>query len=207
MIAIIDYGMGNLRSVLNAFRSIGEAAVLAPTPDVLARADGIVLPGVGAFPEAMVRLRDGGFVDALEQEVRRDGKPFLGLCLGMQLMATESLEHGRHAGLGWIEGTVVPMSTAGGVRVPHMGWNDLEVVRRDGILSGVSATPSFYFVHSFVYQPTNAAVVSGYATHGERFAAVIESGNLQGTQFHPEKSQRDGIALLRRYAERVHAAC
>lgn len=207
MIAVIDYGMGNLRSVVNAFRSIGEETVLASDASVLSRASGIVLPGVGAFAEAMHRLKAGGFVQALEHEVRQDGKPFLGLCLGMQLMASESLEHGRHAGLGWIEGRVVPIAADAGVRVPHMGWNDLEVVRRDGLLAQVSAKPTFYFVHSFVVEPSDPSVVSGYAMHGARFAAVLERDNLQGTQFHPEKSQRDGIALLRSYVDRVKATC
>jgi glutamine amidotransferase len=210
MIAIIDYGMGNLRSVENAFRALGASPRRVTEPSPLADAEAIVLPGVGAFAEAMSRLRRGGFEDALEREVRRDGRPFLGLCLGMQLMASESIEHGRHRGLGWLEGIVtrIPEEVHGArVRVPHVGWNDLEVVRRDGMLRDASAKPTFYYVHSYYFEPTDSAVVSGYTTHGVRFAAVVEHRNLFGTQFHPEKSQRDGLALLRCFLSAVRAPC
>jgi imidazole glycerol-phosphate synthase subunit HisH len=210
MIAIVDYGMGNLRSVQNAFRVLNEDPQLITDPGALADAEAIVLPGVGAFGEAMMRLNAAGFVQALEQEIRRDGKPFLGLCLGMQLMATESFEHGRHRGLGWIEGTVreIPSQIGGeSVRVPHMGWNDLEVVHRDGMLRDVSSAPTVYYVHSYFVAPTDTSVVSGYATHGVRFASVVEQGNLFGTQFHPEKSQQDGLALLRGFLATARASC
>lgn len=210
MIAIIDYGMGNLRSVQNAFRSLGADARLVTDAGALSDAEAIVLPGVGAFAEAMIRLRAGGFVDALDVEVRRDERPFLGLCLGMQLMAVESAEHGTHRGLEWIDGSVraLPVEVDGAsVRVPHMGWNDVEVVRRDGILSALQPTPAFYFIHSYALHATEPAIVSAYATHGVRFAAVVERDNLFGTQFHPEKSQSAGLALLQGFLTRVGVRC
>lgn len=200
--------MGNLRSVANAFRALDAEPQICPTPDGLAHADAIVLPGVGAFGEGMRRLRELGFVDALEQVVREKGRPFIGLCLGMQLLATEGEEHGRHGGLGWIAGTVRrlrPSPAAGSVRIPHVGWNDLEVVNRNGLLLGASTSPTYYFVHSYVLVPDDASVVSGYTTYGERFATTVETGNVFGTQFHPEKSQRDGLALLDRFLKIVRA--
>ena len=210
MIAIIDYGMGNLRSVVNAFRALGEDPRMVTTPEELGDSDPIVLPGVGAFGEGMQRLRASGLVDALDVEVRDNGRPFIGLCLGMQLLASEGREHGIHRGLGWVEGTVdkLPASTDGPtLRIPHVGWNDLEVVTRDGLLRTASASPTYYFVHSYVLVPRDPAVVTGYTTYGVRFASTVEVGNIFGTQFHPEKSQRDGLALLSRFLELAKAAC
>ena len=210
MIALIDYGMGNLRSVANAFTALGETPKVVTDPADLREAHAIVLPGVGAFAEGMRRLRSLGFVDALEEEVRGNGRPFIGLCLGMQLLASEGWEHGREPGLGWIPGSVVriPLTVDGPkIRIPHVGWNDLEVVRRDGLLRDASASPTFYFVHSFIFQPTDPSVISGYSTHGTRFASVVESGHVFGTQFHPEKSQRDGLALLKRFMQLTHSPC
>jgi imidazole glycerol-phosphate synthase subunit HisH len=158
----------------------------------------------------MRRLHAAGFVDALEREVRGNGRPFIGLCLGMQLLATEGHEHGVQAGLGWLKGTVRRIAAQqDGVklRIPHVGWNDLEIVHRDGLLHGASSTPSYYFVHSYVFAPDDPRVVSGYTTYGERFATTVESGNIYGTQFHPEKSQRDGLALLNRFLEISRVAC
>ena len=210
MIAIVDYGMGNLRSVVNAFRAIGEEPRLISDPGTLGEADAIVLPGVGAFAEGMARLEKCGMRDVLERAVRREGKPFLGLCLGMQLMASESIEHGSHAGLDWISGSVqrLPETSDGApVRVPHVGWNDLEVIRRDGLLRDVSTNPTFYYVHSYYLEAGDPEVVSAYTTHGARFAAVVEHENLFGTQFHPEKSQVDGLALLRSFAVAARRGC
>ncbi len=210
MIAIVDYGMGNLRSVANAFRALGEEPRMVTRPEELGDSDPIVLPGVGAFGEGMQRLRASGLVDALDAEVRGNGRPFIGLCLGMQLLASEGREHGIHRGLGWVEGTVdrLPASTDGKtLRVPHVGWNDLEVVTRDGLLRTASASPTYYFVHSYVLVPRDPGVVSGYTTYGVRFASTVEVGNIFGTQFHPEKSQRDGLALLGRFLELAKATC
>lgn len=210
MIAIVDYGMGNLRSVMNAFCAIGEESRLISDPGTLGEADAIVLPGVGAFAEGMARLEQRGMREVLERAVRHEGKPFLGLCLGMQLMATESIEHGSHAGLDWISGSVhrLPESSDGApFRVPHVGWNDLEVIRRDCLLRDVSTNPTFYYVHSYYLDAGDPEVVSAYTTHGVRFAAVVEHENLFGTQFHPEKSQVDGLALLRSFANAARRGC
>jgi glutamine amidotransferase len=210
MIAVIDYGMGNLRSVVNALRTLGEDAAVVTDPSALVSAHAIVLPGVGAFAEGMRRLEEGGFVDALNQEVRDKRKPFMGLCLGMQLLASEGQEHGTHRGLGWIDGVVrrLPAEVDGArLRVPHVGWNELEIVHRDVLLRDAVAKPTFYFVHSFVFEPDDASVVSGYSSHGVRFAATVERENVFGTQFHPEKSQRDGLALLTRFISFARAAC
>jgi imidazole glycerol-phosphate synthase subunit HisH len=210
VIAIIDYGMGNLRSVANAFRAVGGDPRITADAKDLSKASAIVLPGVGAFAEGMRRLHAAGFVDALNREVRENGRPFIGLCLGMQLIATDGEEHGMHAGLGWIKGTVrriLPDASGAKLRIPHVGWNDLEVVHRRGLLEGAAPAPTFYFVHSFIFVPEDPSVVSGYTEYGERFATTVEHENIYGTQFHPEKSQRDGLALLGRFVEISKKAC
>lgn len=199
-IAIIDYGMGNLRSVMNAFASLGADARVAEVPADLASADRIVLPGVGAFGDGMENLRRLGWIPALEREVREGGKPFLGICLGMQLLATEGTEFGAHKGLGWIPGAADRIQPSDpSLRVPHIGWNDVRFVRRNGLFAGLGETDTFYFVHSYALMPEDGGIVSGVCDYGGEFAAGIESGNLYATQFHPEKSQKAGMSVLRNF--------
>lgn len=200
---IVNYGMGNLRSVANACEALGFPARIAVDPRELREADRIILPGVGAFGDAMRNLSSVGWAEALEEEVRRKGKFFLGLCLGMQLLAAKGTEFGSHDGLGWVDGTVVRIEPGNlALRVPHMGWNNVSVVRKDGLLAGVGDSPVFYFVHSFVLRPADPSVVTGWCSYGTDFAAVLEKDNLQATQFHPEKSQKAGLAVLKNFLAR-----
>lgn len=199
-IVVVDYGMGNLRSVANAFGAVGHPVEIVARPDQLADADGIVVPGVGAFGDAMRNLHERGFVPVLEEHVRGQGVPFLGLCLGMQLVATDSVEHGAHPGLGWVPGRVVKIEPNGRpIRVPHIGWNDVRFVEGSRLFAELGESQAFYFVHSYVLQPDEQEVVSGVCEYDGPFAASIEVDNIYGTQFHPEKSQRAGLAALRNF--------
>lgn len=205
-IALIDYGMSNLRSVANAFAAIGSPVVVVDSPEALANADAIVLPGVGAFADGMRNLRLRGFEEALEEEVRRNGKPFLGLCVGMQVLASTGTEHGVTPGLGWIPGLCERLTPDGGLRVPHIGWNDVRPLRDDGLFRGLAESEAFYFVHSYVLRPEDESVVSGVTEYGTEFAATVSAGNIHATQFHPEKSHRAGLALLANFAN-IARAC
>jgi glutamine amidotransferase len=201
VIAIIDYGMGNLGSVFNAFQALGVPAEIVNTPAKLSEATGVVLPGVGAFGDGMRNLRQGGFVEVLDEEVRRKGKPFLGLCLGLQLLATTGLEHGENAGLGWIPGVVRRLTPEHAeLRVPHIGWNDVRAVKAGGLYGGLGEIHSYYFVHSFALQPDDLSVVSGFVDYGGEWVASVESDNISATQFHPEKSHKSGLTLLKNWA-------
>jgi glutamine amidotransferase len=206
MIGIIDYGMGNLRSVANAFRYLGAGVAILTRAEECGGVSGLVLPGVGAFGDGMDNLRHRGFLEALEVEVRRRGKPFLGICLGMQLLATVGFEYGRNPGLGWVPGEVDRLpggSGAPAVRVPHIGWNDVRFLRCDGMYAGFSEPKAFYFVHSYKLVPGRAEVVNGLCEHGVEFPASIEMENIWATQYHPEKSHRPGLAVLKNFVRRV----
>jgi imidazole glycerol-phosphate synthase subunit HisH len=206
MIAIIDYGMGNLRSVYNAFRSLGREAMIAGKPEQLRDARAIVLPGVGAFGDGMRNLREWGFEEELDAQVLRGHKPFLGLCLGMQLLATTGFEHGENSGLNWIRGTVerIKFPTASEhLRIPHVGWNEVQFEKKGGLYAGLGESQSFYFVHSFALKPDDSGVVSGVCNYGTDIVASVEVGNIAATQFHPEKSHQAGLAVLRNWSERL----
>ena len=190
-IALIDYGAGNLRSVHNALVAAGAGNVaVTADPDVVAKADRIVLPGVGAFAACMNGLSAiDGLIDAMEQRVRGDGAPFLGICVGMQLLADAGEEHGRHAGLGWIGGTVRAFEPGPGLRIPHMGWNDVI----PSFAHPVIAAGEAYYLHA------DAVDVAATSSHGARFAAAVAKDNIVGVQYHPEKSQTYGLATLERF--------
>ncbi len=199
-LAIIDYGMGNLRSVANAVEAVGGLATIVSEPARLREAERIILPGVGAFGRGMQNLRSGGWIEVLEEEVLGKRKPLAGFCLGMQLLADVGFEHGRHDGLGWIRGSVRRLETGDpALRVPHIGWNDTRLAKKDRLYRGLADSETFYFVHSFVFEPEDAAVVSGTADHGVRFVASVEAGNIVATQFHPEKSQRAGLMVIKNF--------
>jgi glutamine amidotransferase len=199
-IGIINYGMGNLRSVANAFEHLGCRAEILTEPGGVCRVDRIVLPGVGAFGDGIKNLRAGGWVPVLEDEVLGRGRPFIGLCLGMQFLASRGTEHGDWTGLGWVPGSVRRLTaTNPSVRIPHIGWNTVEVVRPDGLYRGATGEQVFYFVHSYAFYPDDPRVVSGYCTHGEPFPASLEWKNILATQYHPEKSQRCGLAVLQNF--------
>jgi glutamine amidotransferase len=205
---LVDYGSGNLRSAEKALikASLGLAGerevVSTDAPDLIARADRIVLPGVGAFAACMVAFSArSGLVEAIGEAVHGRGAPFLGICVGMQLLATRGLEFGETAGLDWIGGDVRRLAPAsGGFKVPHMGWNDLIAGQTHPILAGVETAP-MYFTHSFAFHPDAAADVAAWADHGGRFAAAVARGNIAGVQFHPEKSQSAGLRLLANFLD------
>ncbi|MEQ1687275.1 MAG: imidazole glycerol phosphate synthase subunit HisH [Sphingopyxis sp.] len=197
-VALIDYGAGNLRSVANALRVAGADDVcVTADPEAVARANRIVLPGVGAFKHCIDALRAiDGLVEAMDARVRRDGAPFLGICVGMQLLAEAGEEHGVHVGLGWVGGTVREMKPAdASVRIPHMGWNRVEPVRPHPLIAEGEA----YFLHSYRFDAAEPGDVIAMSEHGGTFTAAVARGNVAGVQFHPEKSQAYGIALLRHF--------
>jgi glutamine amidotransferase len=175
--------------------------VLVEEPAGLARCGRIVLPGVGAFGDGMRRLDEGGWIPALERAVRVEGRPVLGICLGMQLLAERGLEGGERAGLGWISGSVEPMhSDDPAVRIPHIGWNDVRPAPGSRLFAGLGEQPTFYFVHGYALRAPEASV-AGWAHHGEGFPAAIEQDGIWATQFHPEKSQKAGLAVLRNFVQ------
>jgi len=200
-IAIIDYGMGNLRSVANAFNAIGYLASIVQNPNDLSQFSHIVLPGVGAFGDGMKNLRSSGWIDVLEREIIEKRKPFLGICLGMQLLATMGTEHGLYEGLNWISGTVKKIeSNDPQIRVPHVGWNDVLFLKKSGLYKDLENSQAFYFVHSYVLDiKDKSSVVSGLTSHGIEFISSIEKDNIYATQFHPEKSQKIGLKVLENF--------
>jgi imidazole glycerol-phosphate synthase subunit HisH len=203
-VAILDYGMGNLRSAEKAFEHVGARAPITRDHDAVRAADGVVLPGVGAFPKAMAAVRERGF-DELLRERRDAGVPILGICLGMQLLYEGSDEHGGAEGIGLLEGRIEALD-APGLKVPHMGWNPVSWRRESDIAAGLPDPCAFYHVHSFANRATGGDEVVGIATYGTDFASVVALEGVYGTQFHPEKSGPDGLALLRNFAARCRAA-
>jgi glutamine amidotransferase len=199
MIAIVDYGMGNLRSVQKGFEKVGQRAEITSDPARVAAADKVVLPGVGAFADAMRELGERKLIEPVCDAIDAD-KPFLGICLGLQLLFTKSYEDGEHEGLGVLTGRVVRFTPRPELKVPHMGWNTLEVLRRPPVLEGVAQGTHVYFVHSYYVVPEDKAVIATQTTYGEPFASMVWRDNVFACQFHPEKSQRDGLQLLRNFA-------
>jgi len=203
-VAIVDYGSGNLHSAAKAFERMARMRVAVTSdPDAVATADRIVLPGVGAFGDCWSGLNAlSGMVEALEQAVVRGGKPFLGICVGMQLMATRGLEHGSHPGLGWIPGEVTRITPADpALKVPHMGWNELENMQPHAVLDGQRPGTHMYFVHSFRFQCASPGHILATTDYGGALTAVIGRDNMVGSQFHPEKSQRSGLAFIKAFLE------
>ncbi|HPA37592.1 MAG TPA: imidazole glycerol phosphate synthase subunit HisH [Phenylobacterium sp.] len=204
-VALIDYGSGNLRSAEKALvRAADGAAEIVVTcdPDLIRRADRVVLPGVGAFRACMEAFESRpGLEDALQEVVQQKGRPFLGICVGMQLVATRGLEFGETKGLGWIPGDVRKITPADPhAKVPHMGWNALTRLSGPDLITGIGASP-MYFTHSFAIFPDDDAHVAAWVDHGGAFPAAVARGNVAGVQFHPEKSQSAGLALLARFLE------
>jgi glutamine amidotransferase len=200
MIAIVDYQMGNLRSVQKGFEKVGHSAVITSNPHELARADKVVLPGVGAFGDAMAELSRRGLVEPV-REAALSGKPFLGICLGLQLLFDVGYEGGTHQGLGILRGSVVRFELAHDFKVPHMGWNQLQFRRPAPLLRGLADGVYCYFVHSYYVVPAEASVVAAETNYPTPFCSMIWRDNLFATQFHPEKSQRDGLQMLKSFAE------
>ncbi|ACM19055.1 imidazoleglycerol-phosphate synthase, glutamine amidotransferase subunit [Geotalea daltonii FRC-32] len=204
MIAIIDYGMGNLRSVQKAFEKVGFEATVTSDPNVVLAADKIVLPGVGAFPDCMRNLEQGGFINPI-LKVIADGRPFLGICLGLQLLFTESEEFGIHKGLNIIPGRVLRFpegleENGEKLKVPHMGWNQLTLRGESAVFEGIDDGTNVYFVHSYYVKPDDEKVVAASTTYGMEFCSAICKDNVVATQFHPEKSQEKGLQILKNFA-------
>jgi glutamine amidotransferase len=200
---IADYGMGNLRSVAKAFEHVGVDASISADPTELGAAQAIVLPGVGAFPEAMREIDRRGLGEAIRERAAA-GVPLLGICLGMQLLFDSSTEHGGAAGLGLLAGTVEALR-APELKLPHIGWAHLRIDSPSPLTGGIAAGEPFYFVHSFTARPDPEDLIAS-ADYGERFAAVVGRDNVFGTQFHPEKSSRAGLLMLRNFAALAAAA-
>jgi glutamine amidotransferase len=196
-VALVDYGMGNRRSVEKALEHVGARVARTADRGAIAAADAIVLPGVGAFPEAMRRLAALG-LDELIRERAGAGVPLLGICLGMQLLFESSDEHEGAAGLGLLPGTVTRLR-APGLKIPHIGWNTVTFTRPSLLTGGLGEAAAFYHVHSYVCRPQEESDVVGRGEYGERFVSIVERGNVMGAQFHPEKSSLDGLALLRNF--------
>jgi glutamine amidotransferase len=193
VIAIADYGMGNRRSVEKALAHVGAESVVTADHDAIRGADAVILPGVGAFPEAMRNIERAGLAEVL----RGLTQPLLGICLGMQLLFEHSTEHEGAAGLGILPGTVTRLD---GPRLPHIGWNLVTFERESRLTEGLSGAAAFYHVHSFACRPADPADVVGTSEYGERFASIVERDHVMAAQFHPEKSSRDGLRLLRNFA-------
>lgn len=200
MIAIIDYGVGNLRSVEKAFHNIGKEAVVTSDKELVLKADAVVLPGVGAYSDAMDSLRDAGMADIV-MKVIEEGKPFLGICLGLQLLFEYSEEGGsRVEGLGIFKGAVKQLPSDMGLKVPHMGWNALEIKKDCALFRNLPHRPYVYFVHSYYLDSRDKDIVAATARYGIEFDVAINSGNVYATQFHPEKSGQVGLNILRNWA-------
>ncbi|MHB0915718.1 MAG: imidazole glycerol phosphate synthase subunit HisH [Thermoleophilia bacterium] len=197
MITIIDYGMGNLRSVEKALEKVGATVKVSRDPDDLKKADRLVLPGVGAFGDAMANLEKRGLVGAIKEEVAA-GKPFLGICLGLDLVFEESDEHGLHQGLGLLPGRVELLPTE--LKVPHIGWNRVRVEKESRLLAGIPDESFFYFVHSYVVVPRRESDILCTTDYGCRFVSAVEHENVAAFQFHPEKSSSLGLTILRNFA-------
>ena len=200
MLAIIDYQMGNLRSVQKGFEKVGHQAVITSDPNELARATKIVLPGVGAFGDAMAELRRRDLIEPIREAIAA-GKPFLGICLGLQLLFDTGYEGGEHPGLGVLPGKVVRFDLPHDYKVPHMGWNQLQIQRPAPVLKGLAEKTYVYFVHSYYVVPNDASLVATETDYGGSFCSMIWRDNLFATQFHPEKSQTDGLRILQNFAE------
>lgn len=199
MISIVDYGMGNLRSVQKAFEKLGVVAEIVTRPEQIRAAGKLVLPGVGAFRDAIHELQQKDLVEPIKGHIAAD-KPFLGICLGLQMLFDVSYEDGEWPGLGVVPGRVVRFPENPELKVPHMGWNQLEVAGAPRLLQDIPRDAYFYFVHSYYVEPLDESVIAARTDYGRKFVSMIARGNLFATQFHPEKSQAVGLRLLNNFA-------
>ncbi len=200
MIVIIDYGLGNLRSVAGAVRKLGFDPLISNRPEDLLKAEKFILPGVGAFGDGMKNLQALGIIDLLNTQVMHKKKPILGICLGAQLMTMESVEFGHHRGLGWVDASVMKLDVRDkGLNIPHVGWNDLWQTKPDVLWNEIPEQALFYYVHSYHIHCRNPKIVIGECDYGRRFTAAFHQDNMFATQFHPEKSQLQGLNVLKNF--------
>lgn len=199
-VAVIDYGMGNIDSVVRALEICGATPSVTSQEEEIAQAAAVVLPGVGSFSDGMNQLRNKGLVEILDRQVLDKGVPFLGICLGMQLLATRGTEGGETPGLGWIPGTVRRLSPEGeGERIPHVGWNEVRFQGSEPLFTGIASGCDFYFTHSYHFIPESPAHVTARTPYCGHLVAAVRRGSIQGVQFHPEKSQKAGMRLLQNF--------
>lgn len=201
MIAIVDYGVGNLFSLISSFKKIGADIVVTADPEIISNANRIILPGVGAFEDAAKKLRDSGLDKVIIKEAQ-NGKKLMGICLGMQMLFEQSYEYGTHEGLGLLKGSIVPMqnSIPVGLKIPHIGWNSLHFTRESDLFKYINPNDCVYFVHSFYATDCDDSVIAT-AKYGKGLTAAVQKGNIMGCQFHPEKSGEVGLNILRAFCE------
>jgi glutamine amidotransferase len=206
MLAVIDYGMGNVRSISNAFSLLQEEVKITDDPKIIANADGIILPGVGAFVDGMNNLKRKKLIPILKEQVLEKKKPYLGICLGLEFLAEKSYEGGTHEGLGWIKGTVTRiLPTDSSLKVPHIGWNDTLIIKDDDLLKELE-DPVFYYLHSYYLKTDDLEknIITSICDYGGvKITATIHKDNIFATQFHPEKSQETGLKLLKNFIENM----
>ena len=203
MIAIIDYGAGNIQSVSKALAHIGCEAFITRDKDKILKADGAVLPGVGSFGDTMDTMTEYGIKDTII-EYTKSGKPFLGICLGLQLLFPKSEESPDANGLGIFDGSITKIPSGEGLKIPHIGWNSLDIKKNDGLFKGIGKNPYVYFVHSYFLNASDKSIVSAQTEYGVTIDAAVEKGNVYATQFHPEKSGETGLKILRNFADIVN---
>ena len=203
MIAIIDYGAGNIQSVSKALAHIGCEAFITRDKDKILKADGAVLPGVGSFGDTMDTMTEYGIKDTII-EYTKSGKPFLGICLGLQLLFPKSEESPEAEGLGIFDGSITKIPSGEGLKIPHIGWNSLDIKKSDGLFKGIGKNPYVYFVHSYFLNASDKSIVSAQTEYGVTIDAAVERGNVYATQFHPEKSGETGLKILRNFADIVN---
>jgi glutamine amidotransferase len=199
-ICILDYGSGNVKSVYNIVSYLKCDVVISNSPDEIRDATHFILPGVGSFGPAMVRIRNTIPLEILEKEVFENKKPFLGICVGMQILAEKGFEHGENQGLGWIKGSVVRLE-ANGLPLPHIGWNDVDIKKESLLFKGFANIRDFYFVHSFAFAVKDKELILTETEYGNNFCSSVQLDNIYGVQFHPEKSQKAGQLLLKNFFE------
>lgn len=203
MIAIIDYGAGNIQSVSKALAHIGCEAFITRDKDKILKADGAVLPGVGSFGDTMDTMTEYGIKDTVI-EYAKSGKPFLGICLGLQLLFPKSEESPEAEGLGIFDGSITKIPSGEGLKIPHIGWNSLDIKKNDGLFKGIGKNPYVYFVHSYFLNASDKSIVSAQTEYGVTIDAAVEQRNVYATQFHPEKSGETGLKILRNFADIVN---